>query len=331
MTTPMKTLYDRLNEVGINKSWVKSTVLPIWWDDSIADNPTGYTEILMLLAEQLNISLPTLLDPTAPLQCKPLAPLRNKTRKGVEDDKLLWARCICTSAAKIAITATLASPKVMPSSAIQIRETVMQNRPCVDLEGLLEYCWDRGIPVIHASHLPIGVKKPDGMVINACGRNAVILTKKDHTAAFQLFVLAHELGHIACDHLEEGDFRMDSDDWQSKKDDEECQANNFAMKLLSGGIEPLFNKDTSFTIDQLVDAVASISNRRGIDPGYLVNHYAWVTGNWKQKSNVLKHIQPNEDGIELINTAMLAGINAEQLSSDNADFLMRICGINVEN
>lgn len=324
MTTPMKTLYDRLEKVGFNKSWVRSTVLPVWWDDSIADNPTGYTEILMLLAEQLNISLPTLLDPCAPLQCKPLAPLRNKTRKGVEDDALLWARCICTRAAKIAITATQPSPEGMPSSAIQIRESVMQNRSNVDLEGLLEYCWNRGIPVIHASHLPTRVKKPDGMVINECGRNAVILTKKDHSAAFQLFVLAHELGHIACDHLEDGDFRMDSDSWQSKKDDEECQANSFAMKLLSGSTEPLFEKETNYTKNQLIDAVESISNRRGIDPGYLVNHYAWVTDNWKQKSNVLKQIQPEANGIELINIAMLAGINAGQLSSDNADFLMRI-------
>lgn len=56
----MKTLYRRLNEVGLTGDFVRKTALPSWWEDEIATNPAGYAQGLLLLSRHLGLDLQSL-------------------------------------------------------------------------------------------------------------------------------------------------------------------------------------------------------------------------------------------------------------------------------
>ena len=102
MTSLMQDLYRRLETAGLDRRWVKRTALPDWWEDRIAHNPAGYAEALTILSDHLSLDLRDLQDPARPLRCEPFLTMRNKTRQGVCEEDLVWARCVCARAAQIA-------------------------------------------------------------------------------------------------------------------------------------------------------------------------------------------------------------------------------------
>src|SRR5215475_7795904 len=76
----------------------------------------------------------------------------------------------------------------------------------------------------------------EGMVTIARGRPVIVLTKKTSQCDWMLFILAHELGHVALKHLEETEGQAIVDDTVEDSDSNDAQekdANGFATKLLS--------------------------------------------------------------------------------------------------
>lgn len=65
----------------------------------------------------------------------------------------------------------------------------------------MEASWRLGVPVLHLPEIPVRGKKPDGMVTFVAGRPVVVLLNARKLAEWMVFVLAHELGHIAMGHL----------------------------------------------------------------------------------------------------------------------------------
>ena len=54
-TDLMKTLYSRLADVGLDSKFLLTRVMPDWWEDKIAQNPSGYAQAMMLLSRHLGI------------------------------------------------------------------------------------------------------------------------------------------------------------------------------------------------------------------------------------------------------------------------------------
>jgi hypothetical protein len=75
------------------------------------------------------------------------------------------------------------------------------------------------------------------MVTFVGGRPVVILTKKDEHPDWMLFILAHELGHLANRHLTEVDGQAIVDEAVNKDDSisdmQEREANGYALQLLT--------------------------------------------------------------------------------------------------
>lgn len=59
--TRMDALYLRLEALGLDAEFVRSVVLPDWWDDEIAQNPAGYAQGLAIISRNLGIELRHLL------------------------------------------------------------------------------------------------------------------------------------------------------------------------------------------------------------------------------------------------------------------------------
>ena len=75
----------------------------------------------------------------------------------------------------------------------------------------------------------------DAVVMDVNGRPVIALTKNHKHESDLSFLLAHEMGHIFHNHLEQGQILVDTrvDESINERDEQENQANVFAIELLT--------------------------------------------------------------------------------------------------
>lgn len=327
MTNPMTDIYKRLEHAGLERRWVKKTALPDWWEDAIARNPAGYAEALAILADHLSLNLSELFDPNSELHCAPALPVRNKARQGTRDEDLLWAQSVCGRVVQIACAAMVVPPSPLPDTAAEVRRFIGKDYHPVHLSALLDYCWSVGIPVLHAQHLPQRGRKPDGMAVRVGDRYAIVLSKNSCYSAWQLFILAHELGHIVHGHLRENGFIVDDDNWSPDHEQEERQADDFAVELLTGATDTAYESHTPLTARELAGAARYTSVKQRVDAGVVVLNYARRTENWGAGVAALKILEPDANAISAIQAKGRKRLNLDLLSDESRDFLFRVTGI----
>src|SRR5262249_3747340 len=143
---------------------------------------------------------------------------------------------------------------------------------------LIDYCWSLGIPVIHLSSFP-NAKRPDGLCASVKGRPVIVLCKKVMRSAWLLFILAHELGHVALGHIEDDGVLIDESMSDNVKDKEEDDANAFAIELLTGNADERFSSSGRWpNATQLAEVALETGTRLRIDPGHIVLNYAHTMG-----------------------------------------------------
>jgi Zn-dependent peptidase ImmA (M78 family) len=85
-------------------------------------------------------------------------------------------------------------------SASVIRNKILENREFIDLQGLLQFCWNCGIPVVYFDRYPKFQDKFDGMVAFFDHRPVIVISLNQSSKAWLTFILAHQLGHIVKGH-----------------------------------------------------------------------------------------------------------------------------------
>jgi len=229
-------LYHRLQAVGLSKSYVKERLLPDWWDDEIAFNDTGYAEALGYLSRFAALDLRSLLNNSSQPLFNTLPDCKYKKSKNTREDELSLARAIATRIAQLVIPGDDAPIQTIPNTARQIRNEILgRGERWVNLSNLLDYCWASRIPVVHLAELPTG-KKPHGLTANFDGHTAIVICKQDKYSAWLLFILAHEIGHVALGHIKNNEVLLD-EDVKELGDEDEKQADLFAIELLTGDSE----------------------------------------------------------------------------------------------
>jgi Zn-dependent peptidase ImmA (M78 family) len=326
--SPMRDLYSRLSGVGLTRPYVKATALPDWWDDEAGESPAGYAEALLHLARHLGLSLESLQAKRGPLALREFGPCKFKRTTGTTEDELALARTIGTRSAQLAATATATPFKGLPDSAAEIRLRILdKGAPWVGLKELLKYCWSVGVPVIFLARLPKTIKKMHGMSAMFKGRPVIVIAKNIKQPAWLLFILAHELGHIARGHLSDGSVLIDQDVDHNEPDAEEKEANEFALELITG--EADFSVATTGrwpNASRLAELSKAVGTERHIDPGHIVLNYAHTMGTdfWGVANAALKHLEPGADAPGLIRKALAAKLDWSALPKDSSAFLMRV-------
>ena len=102
----LQSLYARLEQAGLDRKFIRETLLPDWWDDAIAEHPTGYAEARLRIARALGLSLRQL-DSEDPLgEMLGETRLRCKNRRGTEPYSIRWTIALAKRAAELATRAT---------------------------------------------------------------------------------------------------------------------------------------------------------------------------------------------------------------------------------
>jgi hypothetical protein len=326
-TNPMADLFRRLNAVGLTRPYTRKTILPTWWDDQAATNPAGYTEALVFLSRHLGLDLDSLLDPTRPVTFRDFGACKFKKSQGATDDDMALARAMATRAAQLVNIAVTEPICPAPRSASQIRREILgRGEPWVNFNSLIDYCWALGIPVVHINCCP-DAKRPDGLCARVNGRPVIVFCKNVSFSAWLLFILAHELAHIALGHIDDDGVLIDESVRHNIQDREEADANAFAVELLTGNAESRFHTSGSWpNAQQLAEVAKSIAREARIDPGHIVLNYAHTMGKtfWPVANAALGLLEPRRDALKIVRAKMAEYLDWSSLPEDSSEFLMRI-------
>ena len=175
----------------------------------------------------------------------------------------------------------------------------------------------------------------EGMVTFVSGRPVVILTKKVPHPDWLLFVLAHEIGHLAKCHLPEDEGQAIVDDTVEVKagddrDQQEEEANRFATHLLAP-------KGKEVTIGKRLPVAAEFAalaqkygRETGIAPGYVILnavHNSLINGKkpYALGQAALKLI-PSDDksAADFCKVALRANVDEYALRDDSVEFLEKL-------
>ena len=323
----MDVLYRRLGEVGLKKKFLRSTILPSWWDDQVAENPAGYAQAIMLLSHHLGLDLRALFDPTAAIKPKESGPCNFKKRVNTTRDELGIAQALATRAAQFAAGAFPRSLLNLPEHGLQVRREILGvSQPWVDLKNLVDYCWSVGVPVIHLGSLPPGGKKPDGLVTVVKGRPVIVLCRATKSAAKLLFILAHELGHVVLKHVQDNSTLVDEKVNRSNKvDQEEVDADAFALTVLTGDADSRINHVGRWpAAEGLAEEARKWGASAKIDPGHVVLNFACTADKYPLAVAALRFLEGQADARKMIRDRMVAELDWSLLPEDSSEFLTRV-------
>ncbi len=196
-TRTFRTLLQRLTRAGFSRDFVHAALLPDWWDDTCADDPTLVQDFEFRVARFLGTSLEAVSDPSIALA--PLAYPAAQLRR-VRD----MSRNRLSAAIHVAIQVASATvrnlrdalpPQTLPQNGLAWRETIARPGSAMQLGEVLRDLWTRNIPVI-----PLDVSPAPSFQGMACiveGRPAIVIGYKQDEPGRVAFLIAHEAAHIA--------------------------------------------------------------------------------------------------------------------------------------
>lgn len=325
---PMIALRKRLKAVGINRSYLDTRVLPEWWDDDAARNPSGLSEAILYLVNRLGLTVESLQGSGGGELQFAVVEAKFKKRSDTKKDDLRLAKMIAFRAAVVAARGCKAVPISLSSDPMAIRQAILNSgAQCVTLESLLNYCWKQGIPVIHVAEFPSLAKKMDGLSARVDGRSVIVLSLNAASKSRMAFILAHELGHLALGHLpKDVDVLLDQSWRQNENDLEEQAANTFAARLLTGMHDPKFTSNSYLTGEQLAVESARFGKKHGIAPGVVALNYGWTRKFFPVALKALSILEPEEHAAEVVTNCALEYIDEESIPTEAYEWLLRLMG-----
>lgn len=159
--------------------------------------------------------------------------------------------------------------KGVPQEPKQLRSQVRARYDDVDLGALLSWTWDAGVVV-----LPLRAKRDFIAAVWHVQQSPVIVLNESRSlSAYWLFDLAHELGHLALGHADQGIVEVDKPEVPDPTDRQEQQANRYALDVLLPDADQLVadvrRRTAGNAPKKFKFAVRDVASAAGVSPGVL--------------------------------------------------------------
>lgn len=328
MNVDAKRLRQTLKASGLSNR-VIDAAWPEWWSDEANASSSARAELCFAVARKLGLSPKSLINEQVEFVWRDKARFKHVTAEtGAERDAL---GSFGVSIGRHLISMTRSHVEAGAVSAEDLRTAILRGSEYVDLRSLLSTCWAIGVPVVHLRVFPLQSKSMHAMVVRADGRFAVLLGKDASYPAPVAFTLAHEIGHMMLGHLGEGAAIVELEDPGSERagaDEEEVEADKYALSLLTGSEAPLIQPDTDdFGAWKLAMAVLAAGPQTRIEPGTLAMCYAFQANEWPKGMASLRHIYHESKPVwKEVNGIAAKELDWSAASDDTADYLRIVIG-----
>jgi hypothetical protein len=219
------------------------------------------------------------------------------------------------------------------AAARTLREEVLASgRPFVTLVDLLSLSWALSVPVVHLRVFPWPQKRMAAMAVMVGARSTVLLGKDSSYPATLAFYVAHELGHIALRHVAADRQIVDLEGEVlagDGEDEEEREADAFALELLTGSPDPVVLPTGSGRAHGRAVAHAAVESAQGlgIDPGTLALCFGHSTGDWRTANAALGHIYRDPQPVwAYVNAIARQQLELDDIPVDASDYLDAVLG-----
>jgi len=320
-------LKGQLKEAGLSEQAIDAA-WPSWWSDEAESSPSACAELRFTVARSLGLSAKSLLGERVEFVWPDKAKFKNLDA-AVDETERSALNSFGVSVARLLIHSTQPGRGLVGVPASDLREALLATGE-VDIVGLLSACWSTGIPVAYLRVSPIRKKAMHAMVVGQGGRHAILLSRASKYPAPVAFYLAHEIGHIALGHVPTDNMIVDvGEPVGPNGDDEEEQANRYALELLMGDPDPAIEINfEGFNSNELADVVLRAGPEYGIEPGTLALAVAKQRGAWPVAMAAMRRIYPNPGDMALeVNKAARAGLDLKKVGRGGSEFLQNIIGM----
>ena len=168
------------------------------------------------------------------------------------------------------------------------------------------------------------------MTVRVRDRWAILLGKDSDYPAHTAFYLAHELGHIALDHVENNEAIVDLEppDDRSEADAEEEAADRYSLEVLTGDPDlKVLPIDPRYTSRELGRVALEVSERLRIEPGTLALSFGHATGDWPTANGAMPHIYDSRKAVwREVNQLARTQLSFDRVPDDYADYLSAVLG-----
>lgn len=328
-------IYKLLAQLGLKKSQVKA-LLPDWWDDEVGQTELGVWEFALIIARRLSIDASALIQGDISM-IGSVKRIAFKHRSTIKSDAYLASSMMAASLSEAINAASFNPFKSFKSSAKELRNHIREtNGGVIDFNGLLDFCWVHGLPVIPLPNLPIGIRKMDGAIFYSGSRPAIVIARKNDSKAWLSFILAHEIGHYCLSHLEPGGSIIDADlkgdltsQTESSSDYQEREADQFALDLLGG---PEADKVIEAWNPRSTGVGLAVSSRNdalgtGSAAGHLVLRHAFRTKRWAESQAALNFLDEDFDAQDYLVAKLKSQINLDMIAEDLQGMVCSITGM----
>lgn len=305
----MADLYRRLKQAGYGRRFVQERILPDWWDDSLAEVPANRALAELSISRMIGFPIAALKNPDCQLGRPPTTTFRLKRRKGATPSEVSPSVVLAKRMAEAIVPNLKNTSAFTPGpNAEQIRHAILADRPYVDLEALLHYCWERGVVVFHVAELPVvqGIsKKITGLAFFVEQTPVIVLGSKRDSPPWLAFHLAHEMGHVFLEHVKAGGpILADSEIDAMVKDPEEDEADRFACTVLTGRPQIEAAPIPGWTAEVLARVARQHATPRRVDPGVMVLFYGRNADRLPAAQNALKRLGADQGAQRQIAAAL---------------------------
>ncbi|HCI6825272.1 TPA: ImmA/IrrE family metallo-endopeptidase [Klebsiella variicola subsp. variicola] len=325
----MSRIYSKFGRAGFNLSYIRK-LLPEWWDEQLAETPSGRQYACLHLARMFSILPDSLKDDSEGLCFNFGGNHKYKHRQNVAEQDLDIATAVAYAAAGI-VASNFKTP--FDAGAVLdptvIRDQILAHEQWVSLGSLVTFCHSIGIPVVYLKYFPQAAKKMAGLALVSRGRPVIVLTQPQKYG-YMLFDLAHELGHIAKGHLnaENGQCHVDLKIENASTDLIEKEANEFAFQVISGQkslrIGPTGGRLKG---SDLARAAHRYGSENHIDPTHIALNYGYAQACWGAAVNAVKLLCAGKHSDQdFVRAMMKSGMDLENIHEDDLKVLENLIG-----
>lgn len=303
-------------------------LLPDWVTNEVLENNAASAEVAVILAQRLGLRTSPLLSATPHVEALRSHDVRYKRSISAQSKNLTSATSVAVTVAEMIGISCDIPYRPFTNDPLSLRQEIFDthNGKWIGLRNLILSCWSHGVPVVHLTGLGIGAPKMDGVVIFTHDRPVILLSKNSESWAWQLFILAHEVGHCALGHISPDEILIDEQLGEQSyaltdADPEEQAADKFAIALLNGRHEATYTvKTTSLNSATLANAAIAHGKRNRVDPGHIILNYGHNNNAWPLAMKAIQYLK-TPPASEVINEALWGHIHSSRLPTDSVDFL----------
>lgn len=277
----------RLSLAGFKKEFVRPAILPDWWDDSCADDPSLLPDVEIRVARFLRRPIAEIRNPSIPLAVPTYEGAQLRRVHDIDRDRLSPAIHSALQVAGAVVRSMSAAEKpatVPPADAFAWRRQVNPLGLAPTLDDILENLWNLGVPVVPVEVLP--APSFQGLACIVEGRPVILLGHKHDEPGRVAFIVAHEVGHVAAGDCAPGRPVVDEDEDVADNSDMEVEADRFAKRLLVGS-DSIPHIDGS-DYRQLAGQAAALERQTGADASVIIYEWASKNGDYVTASRAVK-------------------------------------------